>query len=147
MNGSVVIDASLAVKWLVSEVHTKRAFALAHAWARAGIQPVAPYLMPVEVANALYRRALRGDMSVVAATTLLDGLLNAGIELREPRGLHRRAIELAAQLRQEAAYDAHYLSLADIMGCELWTADERFYHAASSSFKFVKWLGQIEVGR
>lgn len=145
MNGSVVIDASLAVKWLVNEVHTDRAFALARAWARAGTQPVAPYLMPVEVANALYRRALRGDISVVAATTLLDGLLNAGIELREPRGLHRRAMELAAQLHQEATYDAHYLSLADIMGCELWTADERFYRAASPSFKLVKWIGEIEV--
>jgi len=145
MNGSVVIDASLAVKWLVNEVHTERALSLARTWARAGIQPVAPYLMPVEVANALYRRALRGDISVVAATTLLDGLLNAGIELREPRGLHRRAIELADQLHQEAAYDAHYLSLADIMGCELWTADERFYRAASPSFKLVKWIGEIEV--
>lgn len=147
MNGSVVVDASLAVKWLVNEVYTDRAFALARSWAKAGIQPVAPYLMPVEVANALYRRALRGDISIAAATTLLDGLLNAGIELREPRGLHRRAIEVAAQLHQEAAYDAHYLSLADIMGCELWTADERFYRTASPSFKLVKWLGEVEERR
>jgi len=147
MNGSVVVDASLAVKWLVNEVHTDRAFALAHSWAKASIQPVAPYLMPVEVANALHRRALRGDISLPMATALLDGLLNTGIELREPRGLHRRAIEAAVQLRQEAAYDAHYLPLADIIGCELWTADERFYRAASSSFKFVKWLGEIELGR
>ena len=29
MNGSVVIDASLAVKWLVSEVYSERAYALA----------------------------------------------------------------------------------------------------------------------
>lgn len=28
MNGSVVIDASLAVKWLVNEVHTDRALPL-----------------------------------------------------------------------------------------------------------------------
>ncbi len=147
MTGSVVIDASLAVKWLVNEVHTDKAFALARSWTKAGIQPAAPYLMLIEVANVLYRRALRGDFSVVAATTLLDGLLNSGIEFREPRGLHRRAIEVAAQLHQEAAYDAHYLSLADTLGCELWTADERFYRTACPSFKFVKWLGEIEPGR
>jgi len=69
-----------------------------------------------------------------------------GVELRKPRGLHRRAIDLADQLHQEAAYDAHYLSLADIMGCDLWTADERFYRTASPSFKLVKWIGEIEVG-
>ena len=48
----------------------------------AGIQPVAPYLMPIEVANVLYRRALRGDISVVAATTLLDGLLTSILPLK-----------------------------------------------------------------
>ena len=63
MTGSVVIDASLAVKWLVNEVHTGKAFALARSWTKAGIQPVAPYLMLIEVANVLYRRALRGDIS------------------------------------------------------------------------------------
>ncbi len=37
----------------------------------------------------------------------------------------------ASQLKQNAAYDAHYLALAESFGCELWTADERFYRAAT----------------
>lgn len=143
MNGFVVVDASLAIKWLVNEVHTEKAFALAHSWARSGVKPVAPYLLLVEVANALYRRIIRQEISLEAATRLLDSLIYAGIELREPTGLHRMAIALAAQLQQDAVYDAHYLALAETLGCELWTADERFYRAARPTFKLIRWLGKI----
>ncbi|MBI4234324.1 MAG: type II toxin-antitoxin system VapC family toxin [Chloroflexi bacterium] len=142
MNGLVVVvDASLAVKWLVSEVHSEKAYALARSWAQAGMQPVAPYLMPVEVANALHRRVARKEVSATAAVRLLDGLLASGIELREPGSIHIRAIELATQLRQDAAYDAHYLALAETLNCDLWTADERFYRAVTVFSRRVKWLG------
>ena len=29
-------------------------------------------------------------------------------------------------MKLRAAFDAHYLALAEIFGCELWTADEKF---------------------
>jgi hypothetical protein len=35
-----------------------------------------PYLMPVEVANALYKRVIRKEISLQEATSLLDGLLS-----------------------------------------------------------------------
>jgi predicted nucleic acid-binding protein len=144
MNSSVVVDASLAVKWLVNEAHTEKAVVLARSWARAGFQPVAPHLMPVEVSNALHKRVTRREISLEAAIHLLEGLLGAGIEFREPAGLHRRALELAGQLRLDSVYDAHYLALAESIGCELWTADERFYRAASTVHGRLKWLGNFE---
>lgn len=143
MNGLVVVDASLAVKWLISEVHSDKAYALARSWAGQGTQPVAPYLMPVEVANALHRRVVRKEVTAEVATRLLESLLASGIELREPPRLHIRALELADQLRQDAAYDAHYLALAETLGCEFWTADERFCRVASPLFR-VKWLGNYQ---
>lgn len=146
MNGRVVVDASVAVKWLVNEVDTEAAVELAHSWARSGIQPMAPCLMPVEVADALYRRVVAGELPTQQAIALLDGLLDAGLDFKEPAGLHARAIEIATELRQDAVYDAHYLSLAELMDCQLWTADERFYRAAVSKFKFVRWLGEAGIG-
>ena len=139
-----MVDASLAVKWLVREVHSDTAYVLARSWARQGTQPVAPYLMPVEVANALHRRVVRKEMTVEAAVGLLEGLLASGIELREPPRIHTRSLELADQLRQNAAYDAHYLALAEALDCEFWTADERFYGAASP-FGKVRWLGEAPL--
>lgn len=143
MNGQVVVDASLAAKWLVNEVHSEKALALALSWARVGVQPVVPYLMLVGVANALYRRVVRVQMSLDVAIRLLDALVESGIQLREPSGLHRRSAELAAQLNQNAVYDSHYLALAELLDCELWTADERFFRAANPSFARVKWLGSF----
>lgn len=98
--------------------------------------------MPVEVANALHRRVVRKEVSVAAAVRLLDGLLASGIELREPRSLHSRALELADQLWQDAAYDADYLALANTMDCELWTADERFYRAVTRDHECA-----VDIGR
>jgi predicted nucleic acid-binding protein len=107
---------------------------------------MAPCLMPVEVANALYRRVICKEISLQEAISLLDGLLSTGIELRELASVHVKATELAAELKQDTVYDAHYLALAEALNCELWTADERFYRAASSGHTQVRWLGSLTDG-
>lgn len=142
MNGRVVVDASLVIKWVVSEPDSGAARSLARTWARDGITPVAPYLMPVEVSNALHRRVVRGELTVAAAARLLETLLASGIELLEPLRLHSRAIELAGRLEQGGTYDSHYLALAETLGCDLWTADERFRRAAGDSIARVRSVGE-----
>ena len=39
------------------------------------------------------------------------------------------------------AYDAAYLALAELRGCEFWTTDERLYNAVSHDLTWVKWVG------
>ena len=91
MNGLVVVDASLAFKWLVSEENSDKARAISRSWANQGIKAVAPYLMPVEVTNVLHRRVVRGELAVEDAVRLLEHLLASGIELRDDPGLHTRS--------------------------------------------------------
>ena len=143
MNGSVVVDASLAVKWLVEEDGSDKAHAALQAWTAQGITRIAPYLMPLEVANALHRRVLRGELNVGDSTRMIARLLESSLELHQPPGLHVRALQLASQLNQNAAYDAHYLALAESVGCELWTADERFYRATNPGIETVRWIGEF----
>ena len=52
-------------------------------------------------------------------------------------------MELADQLQQGAVYDAHYLALAESLGCDLWTADARFSRAAGSGSVNVNWIGDL----
>ena len=61
MNGSVVVDASLAAKWLIEEDDSYKAHAVLQAWVAGDIARIAPHLLPFEVANALHRRVLRGS--------------------------------------------------------------------------------------
>ena len=145
MNGFAVVDASLAVKWLVEEDNSDRAHALARMWADDGTTPAAPYLLPVEVANVLHRRVVRGEFNVETAVRLLETLLSSGIDLRETPWIHVRAIELADALGQGAVYDAHYLALAESLGCDLWTADERFFRATARESSAVNWIGNFEL--
>ena len=143
MSGSVVVDASLAVKWLVEEDDSDKAHAALESWVAQDVTRIAPYLLPFEVANALHRRALRGELNVDDSIRMMTRLLESRLELHQPPGLHVRALQLASLFRQTAAYDAHYLALAESIGCELWTADERFYRAASPSLDNVRWIGDF----
>ena len=109
MNGFVVVDASLAVKWLVEEDDSDKAHAMLQSWDAQDITRIAPYLLPFEVANVLYRRVMRGDLRVGDSARIIARLLGSRLELHHLLGLHARALELAAQLRQGAVYDPHYL--------------------------------------
>ncbi len=142
MNGHVVVDASLAFKWLVKEVYTAEANGLGRLWNSQGTRIAAPYLMPVEVTNALHQRVVWGDLTLEAAMQRMESLLSSGLELYQPTHLHNRALELASRLGLGATYDAHYLALAEALGCDLWTADEKFYRAASQDARSVRWIGE-----
>ena len=147
MNSLVVVDASLAFKWLVEEDDSDNAHAILQSWDRQYTRLAAPHLMPFEVANALHRRVVRGELSVEGAGELIESLLSSRLELHQAPYLHVRALKLANQLSQGAVYDAHYLALAEEFGCELWTADERFYRAASPVAQNVRWIGSAERKR
>ena len=143
MNEAVVVDASLAVKWLVQEEDSPRAHAVLALWDRDEQQLAAPDLLRFEVTNALHRRVASGEMTVREAGVLAENLF-ADFDFHRTPQLHVRALELASELGQGAVYDCHYLALAEALECELWTADERFRRAASPAFPFVHALSEVE---
>jgi predicted nucleic acid-binding protein len=142
----VVVDASLAVKWVLSEPYAEQALAIAKDWAARDIRPTAPWLLLVEVSDVLHRRTLLGQISPLQAHELATAFLGLGIEIRESPQLHIRALELALELQQPAIYDTHYLALAEILDCDLFTADERFFNSVKERQPRVKLLGEFEVG-
>jgi predicted nucleic acid-binding protein len=147
VNGHVVVDASLAIRWVLKEPCAEQALALAEEWAVAGTRPSAPCLLLVEATNVLHRRAMLGHISLSQATQLLAGLLDMGIEIRESPQIYFRAMELARELQRPAVCDTHYLALADILGCDLWTADERFFNSVRERQPRIRWLGEFKGGR
>ena len=145
VSGLVVVDASVAVKWLVREEDTDKALTILRAWHEEEVTPAAPYLLPFEVANALHRKVFRGQLSVGDSTRMIAQLIGSRLEFHQTAGLHARALELASELQQGAVYDAHYLALAEELHCEVWTADQRFHRAVSDRFEHVRWLGEFVV--
>ncbi len=141
MSKIVVIDASLAAMWAVPEVYSNQALALANQWAQEHTRLIAPCLMLTEATNAFYKRVVRREMDLATSVAALNVVLEFGIEIREEPGLHSRAMELSHQLRRPTTYDCHYLALAEIHNCELWTGDERFYNSVKQKMHHVRWIG------
>ena len=115
-----VIDASVAVKWFVPELHSREAAAL--------LDPTfalhAPDLLFAEVSNALWKKTRRRELNPGEARLVLRGLASVPLEVTPTRQLAAGALDLALDAGC-TAYDAVYLALAIHHNCRLVTADER----------------------
>lgn len=145
----VCLDASFLLRLLLDGETAARAEALWEDWRRDRRQVAAPTLLYYEVANALWRYAVRGEVSPDDARELLELALRLDIQLFGDAQLHRRALELARGFAFPAAYDAHYLALAERLGAELWTADARLVGAVRDRLPWVRRLapGEDAPGR
>lgn len=137
----VVVDASLVVMWVIEEPYSLVAQRMTEQWRERGIQPIAPPFMLAEVTNAIHKRVRREGLPLVEARAALTGVIAAGIRFDPDPVASQRAIALAARLGRPSTYDAHYLALAELRGCEIWTGDERLYNAVRADFPALRWIG------
>jgi predicted nucleic acid-binding protein len=120
----VVVDASLALKWVEREPYSDEASQLLDNWQKERRRLTAPALFAYEATNALGKRVKRGQLTAGVAKERLALLLENGPALEHDVALNLRALEIMQQFSLPSAYDAHYLALAESGGCECWTADE-----------------------
>jgi predicted nucleic acid-binding protein len=127
------------VKWLIDEADRDLALRLDDE-VRARGAFVAPVWVLAEASSAIYKRIRQGTIVLEDALELIDEL--EGLEIRKlsPPGLSRRAIEIAAQFQLKWVYDAFYMALAEIVGCDLWTADESLHAAVRDAHTNVRLL-------
>lgn len=117
-----VIDASVAVKWLVQEDYSREAAGLL----TSSPTLVAPELLFAEAANAIWAMLRRGDIDAEGyadAVVLLEAL-PVGVP-RSMRELTAPASRLARDL-DHPIYDCFYLALAVQQQYPVVTADNRF---------------------
>jgi predicted nucleic acid-binding protein len=120
---AAVIDASVAVKWVVNEPGSDRASLLA----RARLE--APELLPIECANILWKKVRIGDLTRKAAAERLQLLLEAPLSITGSGALLESALQVSFEL-DHPVYDCLYVALALRQGLPLITADARLAGAA-----------------
>lgn len=137
----ICIDANLIVRRVTGTGDAE----VDEAWQRWRAQRtrfIAPILQPYELTNAIYRLYRFAAMPVDEARDALASALAVPVELQsEPRD-HVRALELATRFTMRSAYDAHYLALAERLGIEFWTRDERIVNAVRRHLPWVHLVGE-----
>lgn len=135
-----VVDASVALKWILPEPGRAAALAVLDTWEVGHLDLVAPRLFMEEIASALARRFRRGLLSGPEAHQAL-----ALMELRRPAlrdDSNDLAEAFALALRHRISmWDSLYLALAIRLRCDLITADLRFQRAISRHYPFVRMIG------
>ena len=120
-----VVDASVAVKWLVSETFSDEAARVLDG------EPtlIAPELLFAEAANALWAMCRRGDIGRDDFAEAIDVLRGAPVAVPlSMRQLAASAGRLALDL-DHPVYDCFYLALAVHEQYPVVTADRRFHEA------------------
>ena len=139
---TVVVDASLALKWVVPADDSQIAQHLWTRWQDAGQSLIGPPIFRPEITNALYQMVRRAVVRAEEADEALSALLPV-VSIHEPGQLYERALTIAGELGMGATYDALYVALAEAERCELWTADRRLVRLAQPSFPKVRWIGEV----
>jgi predicted nucleic acid-binding protein len=139
----VCLDASFLLEILFED---KFAGVAAGWWRRAAEENTnarVPPLFHAEVTSAVRRRVYRGLLESAAAMRILHETLSWPVHAwyeNEPL-LQQSAYDFATQLNQSKAYDGQYLAVADLLSCELWTADERLYNSVRDRLPWVRYVG------
>jgi predicted nucleic acid-binding protein len=134
-----VVDAGVAMKWLVAEElmdHARRLL-------EDGVSTpfFAPPLLNAEVTNALYQQRRYGVISAEELAEALEQFLALGVTVVEPSELYHNATEFAQANAFRAVYDSLYVVLARMLNLELWTADQRLLDALGPAAPWVRWIG------
>jgi predicted nucleic acid-binding protein len=123
----IVVDASVAVKWVLREEHGTAARRILSTRAL-----LAPHLLWAEVGSTLWKRHRRRESSVEEVRHMLAEIQQLPVITFAHWPLLPQALDLAMSLDQ-TVHDCLYLALAEARNSVMVTADRRFHDVVSDS--------------
>ena len=116
-----VVDASVAIKWFIPEIHTEAAGRLKH----STYQLHAPAFFLLELGNVLCKKIRRHELTQREGNKILEEMKNVPVLKHADQRLFPLAYGLAHQTNQ-SLYDCLYLALAEVIDGKVVTADRKF---------------------
>jgi len=122
-----VIDASVAIKWVITEAGTEEANLLR----ATGTAFHAPGLIIPEIGNILWKKVVRHELTAAEAELACKVLRIAKIEIHDMQRHSAMALTMALALGHPV-YDTTYLALARALDIPMITADRRLVNKLSA---------------
>ena len=124
MKKILAVDASVAIKWFLSEIHSKEARSILESkWVL-----LAPDLIWAEFGSTLRKKVRLKEVTLQEAEGILKDFMRFPLQTYSTKLLLNSAWQLANE-SGTTLYDSLYLALANNQGCSLVTADKRFYES------------------
>jgi len=140
----LVVDASVAAKWVLREVGSSDAARILDAFRRGHLSVFAPSLLVEEVAAVIATRFRRNLLNSRQAVEAFEQMLIYLPTLVRSNDVARSAMRLATQHRA-SFYDCLYLAWSFELKCDLVTADARFFRSLNNSYTHVTMLGAFRI--
>ena len=138
-----VVDASVVLKWFLPEPGTAAADALLEQFLNNEAEFIAPDLLLLEIASALWKRAIRKDLLPEEAIAVYRDLIALPLPL-VPSGQFAEAALSLALRHNHSIYDLLYCALAIERNGELVTADQTLVNKLGTDFPFITHLSTIK---
>lgn len=138
-----VVDASVAIKWFVEEVHAEAARRLL----ADGYALYAPDLLWPECGNILWKKVQGGELTAREARFVREGLERLPLNIFPFRLILEPALEIALDTGR-TVYDSCYLALAMLTESPLVTADQRLFNALCQTdyAPYLVWVAELLEG-
>jgi predicted nucleic acid-binding protein len=135
----LVVDASVAAKWLLPEADAPAALRLLDGRRRLA----APDLIYCEVGNIIWKHRSRDRLSDDEASLMIEDFLAMPLEVHNGASLLPSALEIAIATNR-TVYDSLYLALAIELDAAVVTADQRWSNALRGGpfARYVRPLGK-----
>lgn len=131
----LVIDAGVGYALSVADIGTTHLRSSIAERLNQGVQLCAPVLWRYELTSVFTKALHFGQLSEVSAGRALELSGELAVTLFPPDDeLVRQAYAWTIRLKRAAAYDSFYLALAERLGCNLWTIDQRLVRAVGASW-------------
>lgn len=116
-----IIDASVAIKWFVPEIHSDAALRSRY----GGSHLYVPAFMILELGNILAKKIRLNELTARDGETILRELKRLPLQRHADERLFAAAYRLALDTRS-SLYDCLYLALAEVVDGIMVTADRKF---------------------
>jgi predicted nucleic acid-binding protein len=141
--GVPVVDASVVVDLVAPDVEAgSYAWLMVDKLIAAGAEIAAPALVLLETSNALLTGIRRGRWDGVAADAAAARLGRLPVRIADIPADWEHAFELARRYDNWPVYDMAYVALAERLGTEFYTADDRLL----ARLAHLPWVRGLNAG-